>query len=194
MSDPSHSATNLRRLAPIALLLGWLAWVPCRAAETAPWVLVDTVAQTLTVFAGGPRPLARFRNIATGTGGVADLHRAGDGTTPRGTFHVAWINRHSRFGLFFGLDYPTWGMGARAYVRGLIDYEGYAAIRDAHREGRVPPQDTALGGRIGIHGVGAGDPWVHRHVNWTDGCIALSNHDVATLARWVRLGTKVVVQ
>ena len=140
------------------------------------------------------RPLARFRNIAVGRGGTAELHRAGDATTPLGTFHVAWINHNSHFRIFFGFDYPTPSHGARALVRGIIDQTEYNAILNAHHRGRLPPQNTALGGQIGIHGIGEGDPEIQKNVNWTSGCIALSNADAVKLARWVRIGTKVTIR
>ena len=58
----------------------------------------------------------------------------------------------------------------------------------------MPPQQTALGGHIGIHGIGAGDPRIHEDFNWTSGCIALTNAQIDDLAGWVRLGMRVVVR
>jgi hypothetical protein len=121
------------------------------------------------------------------------MRRAGDATTPLGTFHVAWINRDSPFDIFYGFDFPTASYGERAYKLGIIDKTDYDAILNASRNGNVPPQQTPLGGKIGIHGIGDGDPEVQRKINWTNGCIALSNVDTKRLFKWIHLGTRVEI-
>jgi murein L,D-transpeptidase YafK len=168
------------------------------AADQEPWILVDTLTKTLTVLTGSEqrpgRILAKFRKVALGRGGVTQDRVSGDGKTPLGTYHVAWIKWDSRFDIFFGLDFPTVDHADRAYQHQLIDRETYGIILDALLDHRLPPQDTPLGGGIGIHGLGRGDPLIHRHSNWTDGCVALTNRQIAGLARWVRIGTKVVIR
>jgi hypothetical protein len=166
-----------------------MAW-----AHGAPFLVVDTHRLTLTVLSRHDRVLERFGNIAIGSGGAARLHVAGDDVTPRGDFRVAWIDRHSRFGEFFGLDYPTPRAALRAWREGRIGGPSLRAIVRAFQHGRLPPQDTALGGDIGIHGLGEDSPAVQRHVNWTDGCIALSNRQLRRLARWVHVGTRVMIR
>lgn len=180
----------------VALLAVVVAVCPAvaRAGDGAAWILVDTGALTLTVFSPENRVLARFRNISIGSGGVADAHRRGDETTPRGTFRVSWVDRESRFGIFYGLDYPSAAVARLAYLEGTIDGAEFDAIMAARQHHRVPPQNTALGGQLGIHGVGRGDPDVQQAVNWTDGCIALTNRDMRRLGRWIRIGTRVVVR
>jgi len=177
----------------VAIFLG-LPAVSWASGDRSPWVLVDTRALTLTVFSARNQVLARFHNIAIGSGGAAEIHRMGDDTTPRGIFHVAWIDYHSRFGTFYGLDYPTEVIARRAYVEGTISPEELDAITQALRQHRLPPQDTPLGGRLGIHGLGGGDPSVQQAVNWTNGCVALTNRDIQRLSRWVHLGTRVVIR
>ena len=157
------------------------------------WVLVDTKTLTLTVFSAH-RVVARFRNIALGSGGTAQERWAGDEKTPLGRFRVAWIDWRSRFGIFFGLNYPTPVEASRAYLRNRISWADYRAIVAAARARRTPPQNTPLGGQIGIHGVGAGNPLVQRDINWTDGCIALSNRQIKSLALWVHIGTEVIIR
>lgn len=164
------------------------------AASRQPWVLVDTQNIVLTVFSADDHVIARFRNIAIGSGGTTEEHRRGDDTTPLGTFHVAWINRHSRFGTFFGLDYPTSGLAIRAYAKGNITGAEFDAIIDAFRQHRIPPQNTSLGGQMGIHGLGSGNLRVQQSVDWTDGCIAVTNREIRSLSRWVHVGTKVVIR
>ena len=60
--------------------------------------------------------------------------------------------------------------------------------------GDIPPQVTPLGGYLGIHGVGEGDPGIHADFNWTHGCIALTNQQIDDLAGWIRIGMRVVVR
>lgn len=159
-----------------------------------PWILVDTRALSLTVFSAENHVLARFDNISIGSGGVAEMRRRGDETTPLGTFHVAWIDRSSRYGTFYGFDFPNASIARRAYAEGFIGKAELDAILRALRRHRTPPQNTALGGRLGIHGLGHSDPRIHEAVNWTDGCIALTNEQISELSHWIHLGTRVVVR
>lgn len=165
-----------------------------RAAGGGDWVLVDTQALTLTVFSAENRVLARFHNIAIGSGGVAEIHRRGDETTPRGIFHVTWVDRHSRFNTFYGLDYPSAPVARHAYDAGTLSQAQFDAVMQALRHHRTPPQDTPLGGQIGIHGLGGGNPDVQQAVNWTNGCVALTNRDIRRLAQWMHVGTRVIIR
>jgi murein L,D-transpeptidase YafK len=168
--------------------------VNSHAASRQPWILVDTQSGILTVFSADDSVIVRFHNIAIGSGGVAKEHCRGDDTTPLGTFYVAWINHHSRFGTFFGFDYPTSGLAIRAYAEGNITGAEFDAIIDAIRHHRIPPQNTSLGGQLGVHGLGNGDPHVQQSVNWTDGCIAITNREIRALSTWVHVGTRVVIR
>ncbi|MCC6302914.1 MAG: L,D-transpeptidase, partial [Gammaproteobacteria bacterium] len=75
------------RLVPI--LLSLLAGAICAPATAEPWLLVDSEKGTLAVMEDG-RALRVFHHIAVGRGGVDVARRAGDGTTPRGEFRIAW--------------------------------------------------------------------------------------------------------
>ena len=163
------------------------------AAEVAPWVVVDTHQRTLTVFKDKEKIIERFPYVAIGRGGVTKDRIHGDRKTPLGTFHIAWINPDSRFTLFFGLNFPTVEHADRAYRKRIIDSVTYHGLLDAALDHRIPPQNTFLGGRIGIHGVGDKDQRFHYAGNWTDGCVALTNEEIKKLAQWVHLGTKVII-
>lgn len=159
-----------------------------------PWLLVETQALTLTVFSAENKVLDRFDNISIGSGGTAEIRRRGDETTPLGVFNVAWIDRHSRYETFFGLDYPSERIARRAYAEGIISRAEFDAIIKAFKHHRTPPQNTPLGGRLGIHGIGRGDPRIHEDFNWTNGCVALTNPQIRRLSRWVHIGTRVVIR
>jgi murein L,D-transpeptidase YafK len=187
---------GLKRVLGVLLVVASILMAPAiaRASGRLPWLLVDTQALTLTVFSADKQVLARFKNISIGSGGIAEIHRRGDETTPLGVFHVAWIDRHSQYGTFYGFDYPSASIARRAYAEGSISEAELDSIIEALQQHRVPPQNTPLGGRLGIHGLGRGDPRVHQVFNWTNGCVALSNPQIRQLSRWVRVGTRVVIR
>jgi murein L,D-transpeptidase YafK len=161
--------------------------------RTEPWLLIDTRKELLTVM-GETGPLEKFDNIALGVRGAGMKLRRGDEITPLGSFKVGWISNESRFHRFIGLNYPNLEYASLAYHDGRIDKTTYQAIRAALREGKRPPQKTALGGYIGIHGTGAGDPYIHENINWTNGCIALTNKQIKRLLAWVKVGTRVEIR
>lgn len=177
-----------------SLLLSLLALPPARVlAAPEVRVVIDTAQQTLTVFRG-ETIAEQFPDIAIGRNGTTPDKRVHDKKTPLGEYRVARIKHDSDYHLFLGLDFPTEAQARRALERGLIDRGDYDAIAAAAAGGRLPPQNTPLGGYIGIHGVGNGDLEIHRSFNWTEGCIALTNEEVDRLAGFVRMGTPVEVR
>ncbi len=177
----------------VMVLLVPSAWAGADLSRSAPWVLIDTQARRLTVM-GVHGPLAVFPHIAIGSAGAGRKRHSGDNITPLGRFRVGWINPHSRFDIFIGLDYPDVQYARLGLHDGRIDQQSYRRIRAALAASRRPPQDTSLGGYIGIHGVGAGSAWVQANFDWTDGCIALSNRQIRRLTHWVKPGTRVVIR
>ena len=157
------------------------------------WILVDTRKMVLSVLEGN-RVKKTYDRIAIGRAGVTLNKVEGDNRTPLGEFRLVRIASDSPFHRFFGLDYPTVAHARRAYRAGTIDFQDYTAIFNAARKGAIPPQTTTLGGNIGIHGIGPGDPKVHEEFNWTQGCVALTNQQIDDLSRWVYLGMRVVVR
>lgn len=164
------------------------------ARTGAPWILVDTEELTLMVLSDDNQVLARFDGISIGSGGVSNVRRRGDQTTPLGLFRIGWIDHRSRYDIFFGLDYPSERIARGAFAEGIIGPADLDRILGAVRQRRLPPQDTPVGGYLGIHGVGRGDPDIHHALNWTDGCVALTNRQVRQLSRWVRVGTEVLIR
>ncbi|MBI1422221.1 MAG: L,D-transpeptidase family protein [Gammaproteobacteria bacterium] len=175
------------------IFLACLMLIPLTAVADAAWVKVDTQQATVTVLKDGQTVL-QLKNAAFGRGGVGMLHKQGDGRTPLGSYRIAWINHQSPFHVFFGLNYPTAHQALYGFVEGILDENALDKIREANASGEVPPQNTALGGQIGIHGLGQGSLWMHRHFNWTEGCVALTNKQIEKLAHWLEIGTRVVIQ
>jgi len=163
------------------------------AGETDTWILIDTGKMSLSVLQGNIVKRV-YRNISIGRGGSTADKKQHDGKTPLGEFHIIRMTTDTPFHRFFGLDYPKLEHAERARLAGTISQARYAAIRRAIEAKQVPPQDTALGGYIGIHGIGKGNVAVHGDFNWTYGCIALTNAQIDDLSNWVRIGTKVIIR
>lgn len=192
MHSPPHSSRCRAACVPVLVLWCALLLAPALpAAET--WILVDTEQRTLQLW-DGESLVRTWENIAIGSGGAARSRQVGDQTTPLGTFRIAGVRKETRYHRFFALNYPALDDALRAYGDGRISEAELAAIRRAHEQGLEPPSSTPIGGNIGIHGLGAGDPRIHEDFNWTDGCIALTNDQVDELAQWVRPRMTVVIR
>jgi lipoprotein-anchoring transpeptidase ErfK/SrfK len=164
------------------------------AATTADvWLSVDTDQLNLAVMRGEAE-LQVFQNIAIGRNGPSESRQRGDETTPLGEFTITEIRRSKRFELFMAINYPNLDHTERAFQEHRIDAAEYKTLRYNLDQGKPPSQGTSLGGQLGIHGLGEGDLEVHKAVNWTDGCIALTNEQLVELADWVAVGTRVVVR
>lgn len=163
------------------------------AADAERWLLVDTEALTLIVMEG-EWPQLTLHNLAIGRYGTSETRRRGDDTTPLGRFRITRIDRGAAFHRFLQLDYPDVERADQAQRDGVINDAEHRAILAAHRLGTTPPQNTALGGQIGIHGLGRADPDLHRSMNWTKGCVALTDEQVDALLTWVHVGMPVEIR
>ncbi len=157
------------------------------------WLLVDTKALTIEV-KKGQQTLETLNDIAIGRGGAGFKSHRGDNITPFGSYRIGWVGEQSSFRKFFGLTYPSAEDAQKALNQGIINQVAYNSIISAHRSNQVPPQDTPLGGRIGIHGLGRADEKIHKSMNWTHGCIALTNGQIDRLSQWLDKGTVVKIK
>lgn len=114
----------------------------------------------------------------------------GDGRTPVGRYYVSDKNPSSQFHRFLGISYPNAEDAERGYRNGLLDAGQWADIFLANMRGDAPPPYTVLGGRVGIHGFG-GRPYVP--VDWTEGCIAVSDDEIEVIYDRVPVGTPVII-
>ncbi len=162
-------------------------------AGDAIWLLVDTKALSLSVNQGN-KTLEILENIAIGKRGAGFKRRIGDEITPLGDYKIGWIDTRSAFHLFMGITYPSEQNAKQAMQQGLINKAQYTAIAAADDWDYIPPQNTPLGGRIGIHGLGRADPKIHESMNWTRGCIALTNAQIDRLRHWVSTGTVIKIK
>ncbi len=154
---------------------------------------VDTHTLTLSVMYK-KQTLLTFNNIAIGRNGAGFKQKQGDDITPIGDYRIGWINNDSIYYRFYGFNYPSLENAAQAFQEKLITQDDYNQIRLAHHNAKVPPQQSPLGGRLGIHGLGKADINIHQMMNWTHGCIALTNEQIDQLHPWLTKGTRVRVK
>jgi murein L,D-transpeptidase YafK len=149
-----------------------------------PRIVVKKGERRLELF-DGESPVKTYP-IVLGFAPAGDKEKSGDGKTPEGEFYIFVKNDKSKYHLSLGVSYPSSEDANRGLETGLISPEERDAILESIAEKRMPPQNTALGGEIYIHGGGTAK-------DWTWGCIALENADMTELYNAVRLGTRVTI-
>jgi len=177
----------------IALFLYCLCFAIVVSADDDIWLLVDTKARKIEV-KKGQQTLETLEKIAIGRGGAGFKNHRGDNITPYGDYRIGWVGQKSTFRRFFGLTYPSIEDAEHALRQGIINQDIHDRIVYAHRYNQIPPQNTPLGGQIGIHGLGRADKRVHEAFDWTHGCIALTNGQIDQLSQWVSTGMVVKIK
>jgi murein L,D-transpeptidase YafK len=156
----------------VALLVGWAHW-PGTALPPdarANRVVVDKAARRLTLYRND-LPLKVYR-VALGQEPIGRKQREGDGRTPEGTYRIDSRLEASGFHRALHISYP--------------DESDRAAA----------PAGANPGGAIMIHGIKNGLGWLgraHRLVDWTDGCIAVTDEEIEELWRAVPDGTRIEI-
>lgn len=194
---------QLLMLAPLTLTMGRAAQAslvetllaraqrPRHAAEL--WVLVEDEISALSVYRG-EQLLERFAPISLGRAGAQVMRTEGGNVTPKGEFRVNRFNWESQWHIFIGLDYPTPAHARMALEEGLYTARDYSDYFAYYRRYGYPPQQTVLGGFIGLHGVGVADPEVHARHHWTQGCVAVTDMQIEKLSELIGIGTRVVIR
>ncbi|WP_024298563.1 L,D-transpeptidase family protein [Methylomicrobium lacus] len=175
----------------LLLFCGLLAGIA--VADDGMWLLIDTTALRIEV-KKGEQTVDTIPDIAIGRGGAGYKTHRGDDITPYGDYRIGWVGERSNFRRFFGLTYPNAQDARTALIKGLISKGTYERIVAASENHQIPPQNTPLGGQIGIHGLGAADEKIHRSMNWTHGCIAMTNTQIDHLSRYVEPGMVVKIK
>ena len=158
-------------------------------------IVVDKSDHLLTLYSGGT--ILKSYGVGLGDGGEGDKQKAGDHKTPEGTFYIAERSVLSPSDRYLGsrwmrVSYPNIEDAQRGLESGLIDQSSYREIVRANNNHGIPPQKTALGGGIGIHG-GSGT-YDNTGDHWTWGCVALTNANVNEIYDYIPVGTKLVIQ
>jgi murein L,D-transpeptidase YafK len=135
--------------------------------------------------------------VAWGRGGPGRKRRQGDKRTPEGIYRIVGFNDSDKFHFFMRLNYPNVKDAFYGLNNKLITQDEFDRIIESLKSGGLPPQDTELGGAIGIHGVGEENEKklkIHSRMNWTQGCMALTNAEISELRNYVSIGTEVVIK
>jgi len=150
-----------------------------------PQIVVSKSKRQLELYANGK--VVRSYRVGLGFNPIDDKTKEGDGCTPEGEFYVFTRNTKSAYYLSLGISYPNAEDAARGLRDGLITKTTHDSIVEAIKKKKMPPQYTALGGLIYIHGNGSAK-------DWTWGCVALENEDMRELFDAVQVGTPVVIK
>ena len=112
--------------------------------------------------------------VSLGKHPIGHKEMEGDSKTPEGHYTIDSKNPNSAYYLNLGISYPS--LADRQRAKG---------------EGKNP------GGDIKIHGMKNGYGFIgklHRLINWTDGCIALTNEEMEELYHLVDIGTPIEIK
>lgn len=157
---------------------------------------IDKSERTLYVMLGDM--IIDKYQISLGRGGLGDKLIRGDNVTPLGEYKITRFNPSSKYNYFMGINYPNEEDADKGFLKGIIGVKDYVRIKRSIRENKNPPQNTRLGGYIGIHGPKPGLNSALRAIqstmNWTQGCIALPYLNLMDLKRYCTIGTKVIIR
>jgi murein L,D-transpeptidase YafK len=134
-------------------------------------LVVDKSEHRLRAYRGAT--LLREFKVALGRGGLAPKVQQGDGRVPEGDYTIDTRNPNSQFHLSLRISYPSPQQVMAAAARGIDP-----------------------GGDIMIHGLPNGMSEVgesHQLVDWTEGCIAVTNNEIEWLWRSVPDGTPISI-
>lgn len=147
--------------------------------------------------------LFKQMTAVSGRGSQADKQKEGDQTTPLGLFYITHKNQNSSFYRSLGISYPNEEDASRGLKAGLINLKQFQAIRNAIKEKRTPPQDTGLGSHIMLHGepnslnsldfLGRLKSKALSMMDWTNGCVAVSNEDMLPLFENVEVQSSITI-
>jgi hypothetical protein len=183
---PAPAAVPPPALEPTAALEGELV------CPRISHILVRKSERTLVArCAGGPAVAMR---ISLGRQPLGAKETQGDLRTPEGSYSVSGPPEPSRFHRFIPIDYPSRRDADAALAQGLIGSVEHARIVARRPYDRPPPQDTALGGELGLHGEGARWQGETGGLDWTFGCVAVRDHEIDFLAERVTPGTPVRIE
>jgi murein L,D-transpeptidase YafK len=145
---------------------------PLPAAARADFIVIDKSQHRLRLYEQGR--LLRAYRVALGHGGLGPKLHGGDGRTPEGRYIIDGRNPHSAYHLSLHISYPAARDVAEAAARG-----------------------ESAGGDIMIHGLKNGLGWIgarHRALDWTAGCIGLTDAEIEEIWRVVPDGTVVEIR
>ncbi len=144
------------------------------AIQTAPAdkILIEKKERRLTLISKGK--MLKTYKIALGGNPNGPKERQGDNKTPEGTYVIDSRNEDSHYHLSLRISYPNEKDKKRAKELGV-----------------------SPGGDIMIHGIKNGFAWVgdlHTEVDWTKGCVAVTDEDIEEIGKLAPNGTIVEIR
>lgn len=153
------------------ILLSLLLFLAACAVPQARYIHVSKSKREMVLLDEKQEVIKKY-NIALGFDPLGHKTREGDGKTPEGIYTIGYKNPKSRFFKSLHISYPN--------------ATDYAVARTL---GYKP------GGDIVIHGVGnstrARD---YNYRDWTWGCIAVRDHEMAQIYNMVQAGTPILIE
>lgn len=134
-------------------------------------IVVEKSKRKLHVYAHGT--LIKTYIISLGRNPIGDKKVEGDKKTPEGKYFINGKNPHSEYYKNLSISYPN-------------NYDR----KEAKKLGK------STGGDVKIHGLKNGRAYLskfHRWMDWTAGCIALTNEEVEELYQAVKIGTSIEI-
>jgi len=117
--------------------------------------------------------------VVFGKNSIDDKLMEGDMRTPEGNFKIRDLYPHKSWSKFLWIDYPT--------------KNSFKRHNEAKKIGQIPA-DSEIGGEIGIHGVPKGKSYlINKKINWTWGCISLTNKDIDELYQYANRGMEIKI-
>jgi outer membrane protein assembly factor BamD (BamD/ComL family) len=135
-------------------------------------ILIEKNERRLTLISKGK--VLKTYKIALGGNPNGPKERQGDNKTPEGTYVIDSRNKDSRYHLSLHISYPNENDKKRAKELGV-----------------------SPGGDIMIHGIKNGFSWVgdvHAEVDWTKGCIAVTDEEIEEIDRLAPNGTLIEIR
>jgi murein L,D-transpeptidase YafK len=145
-------------------------------------LVVHKARRRLDVFAD--ETIVKSYLVELGSAPAGDKRAKGDRRTPEGELFLCSVNRVSQFTRFLALAYPSPAAASAGVAAGRVPAAVERAVRAAHAaRDRCPPQETALGGAVGIHGRAEWERRADGYAlwDWTWGCVAVRDQDILEL-------------
>ena len=135
-------------------------------------ILIEKKDRLLTLISKGK--VLKTYQIALGGNPIGPKERQGDNKTPEGTYVIDSKNKKSRYHLSLHISYPNEKDKKRAKELGV-----------------------SPGGDIMIHGIKNGFSWagdLHTEVDWTKGCIAVTDEEIEEIDKLAPNGTIIEIR
>lgn len=158
---------NAASVSLVALFILSHAWGQPKADR----IIVHKKSRTMDLMRSGQ--ILKTYRIALGGEPVGRKVRRGDHRTPEGVYVIDRRNSQSQFHRSLHISYPN--------------------AEDKERAKRL---GVSPGGDIFIHGLPNGYGWIgaaHRAKDWTDGCVAVTDHEIEEIWLLVDNGTPVEI-